>query len=169
MNDTHEAVNEPAKQLLGRFFHVNICVRDMERSIRFYERLGFNKVNDFMLGGGEPSIGAALGVEVKQLRGVFMRLGSESNAPMIDLVQFVDPPPEGEPYPSLNNVGICRIAFLVDDIDAVYRELQAQDVEFVRPLQKLEGPKGSKIGVVCFKDPDGTVLELISSNIEAMT
>jgi glyoxylase I family protein len=160
--------NESTSQLLGRFFHVNICVRDMERSIRFYERLGFRKVNDFMLGGGEPSIGAALGVEVKQLRGVFMRLGDKRDSPMIDLVQFVDPPPQGEPYPSLNNVGICRIAFLVDDIDTVYQELQAQQVEFVRPLQKLDGPKGSKIGVVCFKDPDGTVLELISSEIEAM-
>ncbi|MFT4581599.1 MAG: glyoxylase I family protein [Gammaproteobacteria bacterium] len=168
MVDKHEAATETGQQLLGRFFHVNICVTDMERSIRFYERLGFKKVNDFMLGGGEPSIGAALGVEVKQLRGVFMRLGTERNSPMIDLVQFVDPPPEGKPYPSLNNVGICRVAFLVDDIDSVYRELQAQDVEFVRPLQKLEGPKGSTIGVVCFKDPDGTVLELISSEIEEM-
>jgi hypothetical protein len=56
----------------------------------------------------------------------------------------------------------------VNDIDKVYQELQAQEVEFVRPLQKLDGPKGSKIGVVCFKDPDGTVLELISSEIDAM-
>lgn len=64
-------------------------------------------------------------------------------------------------------IGICRIAFLVDDIDTVYQELQAKQVEFVRPLQKLDGPRGTKIGVVCFKDPDGTVLELISSDIEA--
>jgi predicted lactoylglutathione lyase len=33
--------------MLQRLFHVNICVRDMERSIRFYEELGFSKVNDF--------------------------------------------------------------------------------------------------------------------------
>ena len=168
MAELQEHNNGDASQLMGRFFHVNICVRDMERSIRFYERLGFRKVNDFMLGGGEPSIGATLGIDVKQLRGVFMRLGTERDSPMIDLVQFVDPPPAGEPYPSLNNVGICRIAFLVNDIDRVYQELQTQEVEFVRPLQKLDGPKGSKIGVVCFKDPDGTVLELISSEIEAM-
>jgi catechol 2,3-dioxygenase-like lactoylglutathione lyase family enzyme len=168
MVELEERNDDGASQLLGRFFHVNICVRDMERSIRFYERLGFRKVNDFMLGGGEPNIGATLGVDVKQLRGVFMRLGTERDSPMIDLVQFVDPPTAGEPYASLNNVGICRIAFLVNDIDKVYQELQAQEVEFVRPLQKLDGPKGSKIGVVCFKDPDGTVLELISSEIDAM-
>jgi catechol 2,3-dioxygenase-like lactoylglutathione lyase family enzyme len=152
--------------MFRRFFHVNICVRDMERSIRFYESIGFTKVSDFMLGGGEPSIGAALGLPVKKLRGVFMRLGADPNAPVLDLVQFVDPPHQGQPYPTLNNIGICRIAFLVDDIDAVYKELQAKQVEFVAPLQMLDGPRGSKIGVVCFKDPDGTVLELISSEIE---
>jgi len=138
----------------------------MERSIRFYESIGFTKVNDFILGGGEPSIGAALGLPVKKLRGVFMRLGTDPNAPMIDLVQFIDPPPQGQPYPTLNNLGICRVAFLVDDIEAVYKELQAKQVEFVAPLQMLDGPRDSKIGVVCFKDPDGTVLELISSNVE---
>ena len=95
-----------------------------------------------------------------------MRLGTDPNAPVIDLVQFIDPPHQGQPYPTLNNIGICRIAFLVDDIDAVYKELQARQVEFVAPLQTLDGPRGSKIGVVCFKDPDETVLELISSEIE---
>ena len=29
--------------MFRRFFHVNICVSDMERSIRFYESLGFTK------------------------------------------------------------------------------------------------------------------------------
>ena len=152
--------------MFKRFFHVNICVSDMERSIRFYERIGFRKVGDFMLGGGDPGIGVALGLEVKQLRGVFMQIGDDPQALVLDLVQFVDPPPQGKPYPTLNNLGICRIAFLVDDIAAVYADLKALDVEFVAPLNMFDGPRGSKIGVLCFKDPDGTVLELISSNIE---
>ena len=63
--------------MFRRFFHVNVCVRDMERSIKFYEDLGFKKLNDFMLGGGNPGIGEALGLKVKQLRGVFMRLGDD--------------------------------------------------------------------------------------------
>ncbi len=57
--------------MLQRLFHVNICVRDMERSIRFYQDLGFTKVNDFTL--DDPSVGDALGVKAKKLRGVFMR------------------------------------------------------------------------------------------------
>jgi catechol 2,3-dioxygenase-like lactoylglutathione lyase family enzyme len=132
----------------------------MERSIQFYQGLGFNKVNDFTM--DDPSVGDALGVKAKKLRGVFMRLGNDANAPVLDLVQFIDPPTQGQPYPTLNNVGICRIAFTVDDIDKTYEELKAKKVEFVAPLKKIDGPGGAKIGVVCFKDPDGTILELLS-------
>jgi len=146
--------------MLQRLFHVNVCVRDMERSIRFYEGIGFNKVSDFTL--DDPSVGDALGLKAKKLRGVFMRLGNDPNSPVLDLVQFLDPPTQGQPYPTLNNVGICRIAFTVDDIDKTYAELQEKKVEFVAPLKKIDGPGGAKIGVVCFKDPDGTILELIS-------
>lgn len=146
--------------MLTRIFHVNICVRDMERSIPFYEKLGFNKVNDFTL--DDPSVGVALGLDARKLRGVFMRLGDDENAPVLDLVQFLDPPPQGEPYATLNNIGICRIAFAVDDIDKTNADLQEMGVEFVAPLSKITTPDGAEVGVVCFKDPDGTVLELIS-------
>jgi glyoxylase I family protein len=154
--------------MFRRFFHVNVCVRDMERSIRFYEGLGFKKAQDFILGGGKPNIGEALGVEVKKLRGVFMRLGDDPNAPVLDLVQFLDPPPpQGDPYPTLNHIGICRIAFVIDDIDKAYATLKDKGVEFVAPLQRYDGPKGSKIGIMCFKDPDGTILEAMSPEIES--
>jgi catechol 2,3-dioxygenase-like lactoylglutathione lyase family enzyme len=146
--------------MLQKLFHVNICVRDMERSIRFYQGIGFNKVSDFTL--DDPSVGDALGLKAKKLRGVFMRLGKDENAPVLDLVQFIDPPTQGTPYPTLNNVGICRIAFTVDDIDKTYEELKSKKVDFVAPLKKIDGPGGAKIGVVCFRDPDGTILELIS-------
>jgi catechol 2,3-dioxygenase-like lactoylglutathione lyase family enzyme len=146
--------------MLQKLFHVNICVRDMERSIRFYQDLGFSKVNDFIL--DDPSVGDALGLKVKKLRGVFMRLGNDPNSPVLDLVQFIDPPPQGQPYPTLNNIGICRIAFTVDDIDRTYADLLARKVQCVAPLKKIKGPNGATIGVVCFKDPDGAILELIS-------
>lgn len=146
--------------MLTRIFHVNICVRDMERSIGFYERLGFKKVNDFTM--DDPSVGEALGLDARKLRGVFMRLGDDENAPVLDLVQFIDPPPQGEPYATLNNIGICRIAFAVDDIDKTTADLQEMNVDFVAPLKKITTPDGAEIDVVCFKDPDGTVLELLS-------
>src|SRR5258708_24101407 len=121
--------------MLEKLFHVNICVRDMERSVSFYQDIGFNKVNDFTL--DDPSVGDALGLKAKKLRGVFMRLGNDANAPVLDLVQFIDPPTQGSPYPTLNNVGICRIAFKVDDIVKTYEELQAQKIDIVAPVMKI--------------------------------
>jgi catechol 2,3-dioxygenase-like lactoylglutathione lyase family enzyme len=91
-----------------------------------------------------------------------MRLGDDPGSPVLDLVQFIDPPPQGQPYPTLNNIGICRIAFSVDDIDRTYADLQAKQVQFVAPLKKLKGPGGATIAAVCFKDPDGAILELVS-------
>ena len=120
--------------MLQRLFHVNICVSDMERSIKFYQDLGFTKVNDFTL--DDPSVGDALGLDARKLRGVFMRLGSDAAAPVLDLVQFIDPPAQGQPYATLNNIGICRIAFLVDDIEKTYHTLVAKGVDFVAPLQR---------------------------------
>lgn len=146
--------------MLQRLFHVDICVRDMERSSRFYQDLGFTKANDFTL--DNPSVGDALGVKARKLRGVFMRLKNDPSTPVLDLVPFLDPPSQGQPYPTLNNVGICRIAFAVDDIDKTDEELKAKRIEFVALRKKLDGPGRATIGVVCFKDPDGTVLESIS-------
>lgn len=146
--------------MLQQFFHVNVCVSDMDRSVAFYQDLGFKTVNDFTI--EDDTVGDALGVKASKLRGVFMQLGDDPGAVILDLVQFIDPPTQGKPYPSLNNIGICRIAFSVEDIDKAYEDLKAKQVEFVAPLFKREGPDGNEIAFVCFKDPDGTILELIS-------
>ncbi len=82
--------------MLQKLFHVNICVREMERSIRFYQGRGY----DFTL--DDASVGDALGLKAKKLRGVFMRLGDDPNSPVLDLVQFIDPPSQGQPYATLN-------------------------------------------------------------------
>jgi hypothetical protein len=62
----------------------------------FTQGLGFNKVNDLTM--DDPSVGEALGLKAKKLRGLFRRLGSDRNASVLDLVQFIDPPPHGQPY-----------------------------------------------------------------------
>ena len=146
--------------MLQRLFHVNICVRRMDRSVPFYEALGFKTIDEFEV--DDPRICASLGFDSGKFRVTFMRLGDDPQAPILDLVQFIDPPAQGEPYPTLNNIGIPRIAFTVDDIDKSYEQLQTMGVEFVAPLTTFETFAGDPGALVCFKDPDGTVLELIS-------
>ena len=61
----------------------------------------------------------------------------------------------------------CAVAIKVGDNHGKgWSELsfggELDGVEMVAPLKKLPGPGGNTIGVVCFRDPDGTVLELLS-------
>jgi Glyoxalase/Bleomycin resistance protein/Dioxygenase superfamily len=54
----------------------------------------------------------------------------------IDLVQWLEPPSTGEPYPALNHVGLNRIAFRVSDIDATTAALRERGITFLtRELQ----------------------------------
>jgi glyoxylase I family protein len=152
--------NYESLSMLKSIFHVNICVSNLERSIAFYEQLGFKVVNDFTLEG--PDVGKSMGLDASKFRVVFIRLGDDPNATVIDLLEFIDPPAQGQPYPTLNNIGLCRVAFKVDDVEVVYEKLKKMDVEFVAPIERMKGEGGNDIAFVCFKDPDGVFLEIIS-------
>ena len=80
--------------------------------------------------------------------------------PMLDMIQFIDPPPIGTPYPALNHLGINRLCFQIDDIEAATQRLVAHGVELVGPIGELVTKVGGmRSKVLCFRDPDGTVLE----------
>ena len=152
-----------------RFVHANICVRALERSVPFYEMLGFEVFSDQIVGPGEAWSG--LGIDGRRFRAVFMRIPGKSlrDSPVLDLIQFLDPPTTGVPYPTLHHVGIARLCFEVEDIETTTAELAAQGVEFVGPVSHFESGRGGEgDGVadiaarfVCFKDPDGTFLEVM--------
>lgn len=141
------------------FFHANIVVRNLDRSIKFYEKLGFKVVDGpFDIDGHD--FGTMLGFEYAKVRAVFMRIGDDPKATMLDVLEFLDPVSKDAPYESLNNPGVARLCFKVDDIQQSYRELQKMGVEFVAPPQVKEGD-GKRVTMFCFKDPDGTFLEII--------
>ena len=149
--------------MFERIFHVNICVRSMERALEFYEgKLGLTLVEGpFVVEG--PEIAAAFSMQDEpnvKVKGAFLRWGDDANATVVDLVEFVEPPPTGEPYPTLNNIGLCRIALKVDDCQKVYDELVAKGVEFMSP--PVMGFRDD-LFYCNFTDPDGTVLELLQS------
>ena len=145
--------------MLTKFSHVALCVRDLDVTVRFYEKLGFKPFFDFTDNGS--ATGDVLGIAGQTSRMTFMRLCDDDKQSFLDIVQFVDPPTQGSAYPSLNNVGVCRLAFTVENIDETYAMLQDMGVEFVTPLQRLITPLGDPLAMVCFKDPDGIYLELI--------
>lgn len=163
-----------SKIVIRQWVHANICVRSLEQSIPFYEMLGFETFDDntFERGAG---VWQGLGLpDGRRFRAVFLRIPGGAPRPFLDMIEFIDPPTAGEAYPTLHNVGIGRLCFEVDDLVQVETVLKANNVPFVGPISRYETAKGVKShGIdcefLCFKDPDGTVLEFIAFRRQNVT
>lgn len=146
--------------MIEAVFHFNLNVRDLDRSITFYTGLGFKLVDRMDV--EAEGLGAPLGIEVNALRTAFLSLddGRDSNWPMLDLVQFVEPEPKGEPYGRLDNAGIGRIAFWTDDVAALSDAAVSIGASRIGPEHKMIGPGGKPVVSSCLADPDGIVIQL---------
>lgn len=119
--------------------HLGIRVHDLERSVRFYEILGFAKT----VGPIGPEPVAILehpsGVEVNLVL----------NAPNATEPNILMDVPE-------KHAGITHFALLCPDIDAAKATLEAQGIALSGgPVQFFPGARG-----IFVRDPDGNVIEL---------
>ena len=80
----------------------------------------------------------------------------------IDLLEWKEPRDGRPPYDTLSRPGIARMALTTTDLDADVAMLKARGVAFVseEPGVVADG-MGGQTRFICFKDPDGTVLELV--------
>jgi catechol 2,3-dioxygenase-like lactoylglutathione lyase family enzyme len=138
--------------------HINVNCSDFDRSQKFYEMLGF-KVLMPVQPEGTGDVAAAVGMTSYTLRGALMKHPSGA---VIDLLEWQDPADQRPPYDGLNHLGIGRIAFVTSDIEADIASLRDAGVEFLSPgPAAVAGHRGSTTRFICFRDPDGTVLELV--------
>jgi catechol 2,3-dioxygenase-like lactoylglutathione lyase family enzyme len=149
---------------IKRLFHVCITVPDIDEALAFYQDvLGLESLGRLR---NEKTDGAALGFPGQEIEIHADHLSGNltENATVIDLIQFVKPATivdEG-PYRETNHVGITRIAFEVDDTDAIYEKLRARgDIEFLGQPATVRSPTMGSLRILTFKDPHGIILELI--------
>lgn len=83
----------------------------------------------------------------------------------IELIQYVRP--EGKPIDSTTcNPGAAHIAFQVDDIEKMYKELSEKGIGFINPPEWGPGPDGAgKWGVSYLKGPDGLTVEIMEKHL----
>ena len=92
-----------------------------------------------------------------------MALGGNPMSTAVDLLEWQDPQDGEAPYPHLYHLGLARVALVTSDMDADTATLKEAGVEFISEPVSLAGPTGDPVRFVCFKDPDGTVLELVQA------
>lgn len=139
--------------------HVNVNCSDYERSRAFYERLGFRVLWE-VPETNTPEVAAAVGMPPYRVRGALLGLGA-GPATLIDLLEWRHPSDPSPPYPHLYHLGLARIALTTSDLDADVAELESAGVTFLSAPARLQGPGGGASRFVCFRDPDGTMLELV--------
>ncbi len=160
-----ESGDKTAGPDLVRLVNTNMNVADLERSREFYRLLGFTvEADGSQYGGG--SFAEAHGFDHPiEFEGVDVSLPGDpaplgDNEGTLQLRQWKTPFNFAPPYDGkVNHLGIDRIAFYVDDLNATIREMTRLGFE-----DQLIGPFGGGsvaggIGIVFYYDPDGIKVE----------
>ena len=150
--------------------HININVSNLEHSIAFYEKLGFE-----VLIPGIPYLGLtadtddaampaastrALGLAT-QTRGRACIMQLDNGFPKVDLTEFTD---KNQTAPLTNNdLGLVRICLVSQSLHEDYARLTAQGVKF---LSEPQPGKDDLADVATCVDPDGTLIELLQVYLE---
>jgi glyoxylase I family protein len=142
--------------MIEDFQHVCITCRDLERTIRFYERLGL-KVIEPIRELDEEALARAMQLPRGYIKVLHLAPPEATSKMFIDMVQWLDPSSTGEPYPALNHVGINRLAFRVSDIDATTATLRERGITFLSQEPQSFGP----IRTIVTTDPDGVFIQLL--------
>lgn len=152
---------------LVRQVNTNMNVADMERSREFYRLLGFTVEEDESQQGGGAFAEAHGFDHPIAFQGLDISLpGTDQPLPSggdpeatLQLRQWTTPFNFAPPYsPPVNHLGIDRIAFYVDDLNATIEEMNELGFEQLGPIGGGAGGVGS-IGIVFFYDPDGIKVE----------
>jgi catechol 2,3-dioxygenase-like lactoylglutathione lyase family enzyme len=130
--------------------HTGLTVSNLDRSIAFYEQLGFEVVARIEEEGEEVEQGT--GVRGAKLR-VAMLEGPSSR---LELIEYQRPGAGPAAHPN-NGIGAAHVCLEVDDVDAAVAELRERGIPF------LSDPITHESGIrwVYAKDPDGITAELL--------
>lgn len=142
-------------------YHVNLNCRDFDVSLAFYQKLGF-EVETMFPEAGHPMVGKGLGVGDHWVKGALLRLGSDPCATRLDLLEWIRPRNQDPSPLRLTDPGIVRIAMVTTDFEADCVALREMGVEFISEPIYRSLEDGTEVPFfVCFRDPDGNVLELV--------
>jgi catechol 2,3-dioxygenase-like lactoylglutathione lyase family enzyme len=136
--------------------HVGLCVRDLERSLRFFcDGLGFEKVEGFELD-SDVAPGLDRSLEVPGPVKIVSQF-VQNDTMKIELLHFVEPEVGGTPSAARNQLGLTHLSFYVDDLDAAATRLVAHGATVIEETRASPG-----IDLLFLADPDGVRVELMA-------
>lgn len=142
--------------MANAFYHLCICVSDMERSLRFYcDGLGFARNESFTIGNDMAPL-VQIDGEVK-LNSVYLGMSGVR----LELWQFDTPAAQRLPPKPMNTIGLTHIAVRVDDMDATIKRAEAYGGTCLPKTRTRANTDGLQSDIVYILDPDGVRIELL--------
>ena len=141
-----------------------LLVEDLERSVAFYEAIGFTKWLE--TGGDRNPEGGSLPLNDKPARSDFVIMaGQHDYIAMIGLLKYSKPDLPATRDRADGTIGTSDIVIMMetDDIDAVEANLKEMGAIFLQEKEdySVRSPVGMKFGAnMFFYDPDGHVIEM---------
>src|ERR1700716_2847818 len=138
---------------IPRMDNVLIVVDDLEAAKSFFIELGLELEGETQVGG--PSVDSVIGL--KDVRATLALLRTPDGHGRIELDKFHTPNAIrfGPVDAPVNTLGIRRIMFAVDDIDAVVARLRAHGAELIGEMQF-----GDSYRLAYIRGPEGIIVAL---------
>jgi catechol 2,3-dioxygenase-like lactoylglutathione lyase family enzyme len=141
-------------------FHFTVNATNFERSLAFYQTLGFRVMRDNRDVVWPDFVAENFGMKRAQGRGALLALGPGPEHTRIDLIEWLEPAYDPAPERPWAERVPRIIALRTRNVKAAYAELRAKGIEFITEPRSLD-PKSGIVAVVCCRDPDGLIVELI--------
>ena len=140
--------------MLKCIHHINIVVKDLDKTSDFFQLFGFTTIHEKRLEGEWLDTVTGL----KDIRASYISLGHENSSLSLELLQYHHPKGNTDPYISApNQIGFRHLAMEVDNLEKETERLTTMGVEFFSEIQT--NPYGKKM--CYFTGPDGILLELL--------
>ena len=141
-------------------FHFTLSVSSIERSIEFYTKVGFKVLRDNSDRIWPDYVAQNFGMDRAQGRGALLGIGDGPLETRLDLIQWLEPL-ANFPDPARLATTVPRIiAIRTQNVRAAYEDLSRRGIRFLTPPRPPDPTTGIE-AVVCCRDPDHTLVELI--------
>lgn len=144
---------ETKNKIVVGYRHNGIIVKDMAKSLHFYrDLLGLEIIQEFT--DKSRYINTITGI--KNGSAHFVKLKTDDGI-ILELLEYLTHPTKLIKQ-KIYNIGLCHLAFRVDNLEKAYKQLTNKGVKFIsKPVLSSE-----KIAKVCFcLDPTGIRVELV--------
>jgi catechol 2,3-dioxygenase-like lactoylglutathione lyase family enzyme len=154
---TGNTMATPIPGVERKFSHSGLMVTDCARSLDFYAHLGLTKAETFDYRAAPGALDAVLELKDSKLLAQMMR---SPDGEIIELLELAHPATTGSKQRvSANTFGFTELAFVVDDVEEIARELTASGG---RGYPDERSTVGGKPALPC-SDPDGVRLLLLEA------